>query len=236
MAKNYYLVLGVASDATTGEIKAAFRRRARELHPDRSGLESAPFIEIQEAYSVLSDPQRRRDYDRERLSLAPSSPWRPASEPLVPPRRRGEPFREVTPARTFREAWIRESFNTFRPSFDELFDRLWSNFEGLARPKGERLESLTVELVLSREEARRGGQVRVWVPARATCRMCGGHGAVGPYECPRCAGAGALTVEYPAEIEFPPGVRDGDAIRVPLSQWGIENLYLVVLLRVSEEE
>ncbi len=64
MAKNYYLILGITADATKEDIKAAFRRRAMELHPDRSGLGSGPFQEAQEAYSVLADPDRRRRYDR----------------------------------------------------------------------------------------------------------------------------------------------------------------------------
>ena len=51
MSKNYYLVLGISADASTEDIKAAFRRRARELHPDRSGRESGPFQDAQEAYS-----------------------------------------------------------------------------------------------------------------------------------------------------------------------------------------
>ena len=59
MAKNYYLILGIAEDASREDIRAAFRRRALELHPDRSGMERGPFQEVQEAYNVLSDPERR---------------------------------------------------------------------------------------------------------------------------------------------------------------------------------
>ena len=50
MEKNYYVILGVSSNATVEEVKAAFRRRALELHPDRSGKESGPFLEVQEAW------------------------------------------------------------------------------------------------------------------------------------------------------------------------------------------
>ena len=49
MAKNYYLILGISADASAEDVKAAFRRRALELHPDRSGLESGPFQDAQEA-------------------------------------------------------------------------------------------------------------------------------------------------------------------------------------------
>lgn len=234
MPKNYYLILGVTSDASAEDIKAAFRQRAMELHPDRSGLASGPFQDAQEAYSVLGDPERRRRYDRQHRALsAPGRRQGPGPEPLVQERPRGEPLRPVEPARSFREIWPLESFETYTPSFDELFERFWSNFEPLSRPKAERLESLTMEVVLDPEEARFGSRVRVRVPARTRCAECSGHGSVGFYECWYCEGHGALITEYPVEVSVPPGTRDGDAVRIPLTQFGIENFYLTLLFRVS---
>lgn len=159
--------------------------------------------------------------------------WGPAPDPLMSKRSRSEPLRPVKPAHGFREVWLAESFETYRPSFDELFARLWSNFEPYERPKAEELESLTVEVVIHPDHARFGGRVRVWIPARATCSTCGGHGMVGPYQCWQCEGHGALTSEYPVAVEYPPGIRDGYAIRIPLSRFGIENFYLTVLVRLS---
>jgi DnaJ-class molecular chaperone len=235
MPKNYYLILGVTADASLDEIKTAFRRRALELHPDVSGLHSDPFLELQEAYDVLTDPERRRRYDREFVAVvtAPRSRRRTAAEPLVSPRPKGEPFRLIEPTRGFREISLTESFETYRPSFDELFDRFWSNFEDLTRPKAERLESLTVEVVVSPEDAARGGQVRVGIPARAACPACGGRGALGEYECWRCQGRGTMTSESPLDVTFPPGVRDGAVLSVPLTRFGIENFYLTLWFRVQ---
>ena len=94
LSKNYYVILGVASDASGDDIKSAYRRRALELHPDTSGLESGPFLELKEAYGVLSDPQRRGHYDRVVHSDATRGrPWGPQAEPLVRERPRGEPCR-----------------------------------------------------------------------------------------------------------------------------------------------
>jgi molecular chaperone DnaJ len=234
MTKNYYLILGITANAIREDVKAAFRRRALELHPDHSGLESGPFQDLQEAYSVLGDTERRRRYDREYRPLAPRrSRSAPAPEPLVTQRSKGEPFRPEEPARAFREVSLAESFETHRPSFDELFDRFWSNFEDVSRPKSERLESLTVEVLLSQDEAAYGGQVRVWIPARATCRACAGLGSVGLHECWRCEGQGALTTDFPLDLAYPSGLRDGYAVRIPLTRFGIEYLYLTVLFRVS---
>ena len=119
MARNYYLILGIGADASPEDIKAAFRHRALELHPDKSGMNSGPFIEVQEAYSTLSDPERRRAYDQQVNSES------------------------IIPASVVRDISFNE-FETYHPSFDELFDRLWSNFLGVSRPKSETLESLTL--------------------------------------------------------------------------------------------
>ncbi len=137
----------------------------------------------------------------------------------------------AAPARSGR--WNLSRPTPYAPSFDEVFERFWSNFEPLSRPKAERLESLTMEVVLSLEEARFGSRVRVRVPARTRCAECGGHEAVGFYECWYCEGHGAVMTEYPVEVSVPPGTRDGDAVRIPLTQFGIENFYLTLLFRVS---
>jgi molecular chaperone DnaJ len=233
MSENYYVIMGVARNATPEEIKAAFRRRAMELHPDRSGSESGPFIEVQEAYGVLSDPERRRHYDAQASMRVRRQPWGWSAEPFAPARNTPESFRDVTPVSDVREFGFAPDWAEFHPSFDELFERLWANFEMLSRPKSERLESLTIEVVLGANEARSGGRVRVNIPARVTRTTCGGRGAVGPYECWRCEGHGALAGEYPLDIPYPSGVRDGYVVRVPLARFGIENFYLTVLVRVS---
>jgi molecular chaperone DnaJ len=211
MQRNYYVILGVSMNATPEEIKSAFRQRALELHPDKSGQNSGPFIEAQEAYATLSDPDRRRAYDRQLRR------------------------RPIQPVTGFRDISLDE-FQTCQPSFDELFDRLWSNFLGVSRPKAEALESLTLEVLLSPEEVQTGGRVRVEIPARAVCPTCGGRGHVAGYECWHCAGHGELTGEYPVDIAYPAGIRDGYVERLPLSQFGIHNFYLTVQFRVSGKE
>jgi curved DNA-binding protein CbpA len=94
MSGNYYQILGVPADATTRQIRVAFRRRARELHPDVSGLDSGPFLKLFEAYSVLSDPEQRRRYDRQLAAAQTGKTLRPTppAEPLVRARPPAEPF------------------------------------------------------------------------------------------------------------------------------------------------
>jgi molecular chaperone DnaJ len=138
---------------------------------------------------------------------------------------------EVEPAAGFREVSLSDSFETYKPSFDEMFDRLWSNFDLLTRPKAERVESLNVDVPLSTEEAYAGGSVQILVPARATCPTCHGHGAVRLYECWRCRGQGALTGEYPVHVRYPAGLRRDYAVRVRLDDFGIRNFYLTIRFR-----
>jgi len=100
--RDYYVILGIASDATLDEVKSAFRRRAMELHPDTSGLESGPFLEAQEAYAVLSDPERRRRYDRRAVPVTTRRrPWGPAAEPMVRAQSKAEPLRAANSAHGF---------------------------------------------------------------------------------------------------------------------------------------
>ena len=68
MPKDYYLVLGISSDATLDEIKDAYRRLAKTFHPDHYGDDLSPFLAVQEAYNILSDPIKRQTHDLERLS------------------------------------------------------------------------------------------------------------------------------------------------------------------------
>ena len=111
MAKNYYTILGILPTATPEDIRGAYRKRAKELHPDHYGKNSSPFLEVQEAYGVLSDPKHRRKYDREQ-QYQDILADRFRAESLRPDRSRVEPLRatghqvnfgEINPQRSFHE-------------------------------------------------------------------------------------------------------------------------------------
>ena len=228
MAKSYFAILGVATGASPKEIRSAYRRLAKAYHPDHYTGDSGPFRQIQEAYSVLGNPARRRVYETARTTEAglrnpaPFSDLKP--EPLIP---QGEPVNmgEISPIR---------SFQTFSPSFDEVFDWLWDNFSILDPPKSARVQDLTLEVSLTREQAARGGTAKVMVPARAVCPTCRGVGGVGVYECVRCAGEGAISGEVPLSISFPAGLARDHAVMIPLDRFGIHNLHLTVLFRPGD--
>ena len=229
MAKSYFVILGVSPSATTEEIKSAYRRLAKEFHPDHYTGGNETFREIQEAYDILGNAQRREEYEQ-RISKRPEhlsvkrATYHPEPEPLIP---ESNPIDvgEISPIR---------SFHTFSPSIDEVFDWLWKNISSLNRPKSGRIQNVTLEVPLTRDQAFRGGTARVMVPARAVCPICRGYGELGPYECSRCAGEGEISGEVPVSISFPPGLINDHAVMIPLDRFGIRNLRMTVLFRPTD--
>jgi DnaJ-class molecular chaperone len=225
MAKSYFAILGISPNASMDEIRSAYRQLAKEFHPDHYSGSSERFQAIQEAYSVLGNRRRRSEYEQ-RIRQAPiKTPLRPGSypepEPLIPEESPVD-MEEISPVR---------SFQSFTPSFDEVFDWLWSNFSNLAQPKSGRVQNLTLEVILTPEQARRGGNARIMVPAQAVCPTCRGQGGVGFYQCLRCAGEGAISGEMPVSVAFPPGLTKDHAVMIPLDRFGLPNTHITVLFR-----
>lgn len=221
MSENYYIILGIPFDSSQEDIKAAYRRLAKEFHPDHFGVNYAPFLSVQEAYAVLSDPVQRRRYD---LSLQKSQKIR--EKPF-----RVEPLR--TGGRQYVEPLIPEkkpvdlgkvhpggSFAAYRPSFEELFDGLFGSFVALP-PGGEMPQSLQIIISLAPEQARRGGYVRLQVPDRIQCPACRGQGGAGSHACRRCGGEGFVSGERPVILSYPPGVPDNHSVKLVLDRYGI---------------
>lgn len=215
MPKNYYPLLGVSSGASAQDIRAAYHRLAERFRTDLYASGGRPFLEIQEAYSVLRHPDQRRAYDRQ-TDRQPTQP-----EPLVP---------DAEPADLGTIVPI-HSFDAHTPSMDEVSDWTWSNFSGRGQPKSQPVKSLTLEVLVPPEEARRGGHVKVMVPARASCPNCHGHGGIGHFECIRCGGEGTVVGQLPISVAFPPFLMGEHAVSLSLDHFGIHNLYFTVLFR-----
>ena len=228
MAKSYFAILEITTNATPNEVHSAYRRLAKEYHPDHYRGSSEPFKQIQEAYSVLGNPAKRKAYEetltKVRVRRAPDIRPKVEPEPLIPENESAD-IGEISPVR---------SFETFSPSFDEIFDWLWNNFSTVDRSKSGRVQNLTLEIPLTREQAQRGGHARVMVPARSTCPTCRGYGSIGYYECHRCAGEGAISGEVPISVAFPPGLMKDHSVVIPLDRFGIRNLHCTVLFRPRE--
>lgn len=174
-----YAVLGLQRVATLLEIKRAYRRLARRLHPDINpgdGDAEARFRLIAEAYEVLSDLDRRRKYDASGTFV---------QGPAADPRTYGfEGF-------DFSVSVTGDHSTTFGDLFSEMFDRRTT--EGSPEPSA-RGADLHVPLSTTFEEAMVGGEAAVIVTRQAACRICRGAGAVRTEvaACPACQGTGSV--------------------------------------------
>jgi len=174
--KDYYLVLGVPREESDSGIRAVFRSLVNRYHPDRAGPQGASILrDIAEAYGVLSDPEGRRRYNQQlrRREVPPQEPSGPLrsgaafeAEPLMP-----EPM------------FVPRDFEPVGNPIEELMDRLRGNFTHLGVPKGDRLESLDVEVHLSPSAAARGAVLPIGLPVFRSCPVCGGAGRDWLFPC-----------------------------------------------------
>ncbi len=171
--RDYYEVLGVSREASKDEIKDAYRKLAMQYHPDRNKAADAEdkFKEVSEAYAVLSDDQKRRQYDT--LGHA-GFDQRYTSEDIF----RGADFETI-----FRDIGF---------GFGDLFRTL---FGGGFRQRSNRGQDLGYELEITLEEAATGTEKEIVVPRTEKCEVCNGSGAApgtSPKTCHKCNGAGQV--------------------------------------------
>lgn len=229
MSKNYYLVLGITSDATLDDIKEAYRRLVKEFHPDRYGSNQSPFIAIQEAYSVLSDPIKRQNHDSYILNQRARSKrtWlksrygessRGAVEPLIPEKKDSFYFNATPPERYY---------HSYIPSYHQIFDDIFGHFRWTHEPTVNQFEHLEIVVNITFEEAFRGGQIKISLPGKMKCPSCMGKGWNGEYECIRCQGEGEMAGEYPVMLNYPPGIPDNHTIQMPFNSYDGQIQYLL---------
>ncbi|MCX8033687.1 MAG: molecular chaperone DnaJ [Thermodesulfovibrio sp.] len=250
--KDYYSILGVSRDASQEEIKKAFRRLARQYHPDLNhGNKEAEekFKEINEAYSCLSDPVRRANYDRYGTAEGPMG--------------NGFGF---------------ETHSTFTDIFEDIFEGFFGSF-GFKKNRPTKGADLRYDLTINLEEAAFGVEKEIkfhrWqecsncngsgvrpgsFPANCsscggsgyirynqgffsvskTCAKCGGKGKIIKDPCSECSGKGKLRVENTLNIKIPPGVDTGTRLKVTgegeLGEFGGPRGDLYIHINVKEHD
>ncbi|MEM7188881.1 MAG: molecular chaperone DnaJ [Pseudomonadota bacterium] len=233
MAKrDYYDVLGVGKAASGDEIKKAYRRKARELHPDSNADNpnaEEQFKEVNEAYDVLKDDQKKAAYDQ---------------------------FGHAAVDGSMGGGGPRGGGGDFGSAFSDVFEDLFGDFMGGGRGRQQRTRrgaDLKFNLIVTLEEAFHGKQASLSVPGSVACGECSGTGAEGgaqPQTCPtcqgigkvraqqgfftiertcptckgqgqiikdpcrNCAGAGQVRKERALNVQVPPGVETGTRIRL----------------------
>jgi molecular chaperone DnaJ len=183
MAKrDYYEVLGVARGASAEELKKAYRQKAKELHPDRNADNpnaEASFKEVNEAYDVLKDADKKAAYDRYGHAAFEGG--------MGGGRPGGAGF-----------GGNGDFASAFSDVFEDLFGYFLGGRGGQARSRAQRGSDLRYNLRVSLEEAYSGVQKTINVPSSQSCDVCRGTGAEGgaePVTCPTCSGMGKVRAQ-----------------------------------------
>lgn len=176
--RDYYEVLGVSRNAAKDEIKNAYRKLALQYHPDRNKAPDAEekFKEISEAYAVLSDDEKRKQYD---MFGHAGIGAKYSPEDIF----RGVDFGDI----------FRDSGFGFG-GFDDIFDMFFGRRRGW-RQGPQRGADLRYDLEITLEEVATGLEKEIYVPRKEKCEDCKGSGAAPgtePRRCSRCNGTGQL--------------------------------------------
>jgi molecular chaperone DnaJ len=189
--KDYYAALGVAKDASQADIKKAYRKLARQLHPDKNPDDAkaeARFKDVSEAYDVLSDDARRKEYDEMRALFANGGRTPGAFGGRTPGGGGGSgvPF-------NLDDLLNQGAGAGGAGGFGGLFGDLFSRAPGRGPRRGD---DLMAELTISFDDALRGVQASVRLPGAAACANCAGLGTrpgTVPRTCPTCKGLGVVS-------------------------------------------
>jgi len=202
MAKSFYDVLGVPRGASEKEIRTAYRKLARKLHPDVNPGDKAAeasFKQINNAYEVLSDAEKRRKYDKY------GDQWEHADQIEEMQRRRGARFGNGGGFQQFDLGDLGGIGN-----LGDLFGGVFGRGRGMARHGSDVQHQVDVTL----EEAYHGTTRTLEMSAQEPCPTCGGAGEIAGAVCHTCDGARVVLRPRRLEVKIPAGVTTGSKVRV----------------------
>lgn len=227
--KDYYNILGVKRDATEQEVKKAYRKLARQYHPDvNPGDKSAEakFKEINEAYEVLSDKEDRKKYDKY------GDQWKYADQ-----------FEKAGAQQGGRWNFGSGGGQAFHFEGDDISSIFGDLFGGGRaggfgrKPRSRRGRDIEHPVEVTLEEAYRGTDRILSMENPQSCGACGGTGMIQNVPCSVCRGSGVVAGTKRIEVKIPRGVRNGSRVRIAgkgepgYSGGGNGDLYLVISVK-----
>jgi DnaJ-class molecular chaperone len=205
MAGDLYAVLGVKRDASGKEVRSAYRRLARKYHPDVNPGDRAAearFKEVNNAYEVLSDPEKRRKYDQY------GDQWEHADQIEEMRRQRGR-FHGGNGGFQQFDLGDMADLGDLGGVFSQFFGR---GRDGRPGPRRGADVQQPVEVTL--EEAFHGTARTLQFLAEEPCPTCGGTGEIAGAACHVCGGFGRVQKPRRLEVKIPAGVTDGSKVRI----------------------
>jgi molecular chaperone DnaJ len=180
--RDYYEVLGLSKDASSEEIKRAYRAKAKQLHPDKHpgsrATAESDFKQVAEAYEVLSDPDKRAQYDR----YGHAGPAQ------------GFDFGQTDFTRA-RQAYSEFGFGRMEDIFDLFFRQGGEPSSSTRRQRAAQGEDIEYRLRITLEDAATGTKMKITAPRLVTCEVCKGTGmepGTSKRSCPTCGGRGQI--------------------------------------------
>ena len=209
--RDYYEVLGIKRDATVEQIRQAFRKLARKYHPDvNPGDRTAEdkFKEINEAYEVLSDAEKRKRYDRLGAN------WKDGAEFTPPPDWGGVRVEYGDLGDIFGGSGFSDFFETLFGGGRASTEPPAGQRRRTQRSRPARGQDSEAEMTLSLEDAHRGGKHRITIQVPKICPACNGTGVAGGAACSVCKGAGQVISPRTIDVNIAPGGREGSVIKL----------------------
>ena len=224
--KDYYFILGISKSAGDEEIRRAFRKLARLYHPDIAGNDRASedkFKEVNEAYEVLSDPEKRKRYDEF------NTRWKsPNGGFQMPPGwdsfSRGGPAPGHADHFTFSGAGFSEFFDQLFSSTTRNRGSTDSGSRSQHQPTSEPLspeeadgqgDDLEADIWVTLEEMANGAIRPITMRRSVNCPTCFGVGQYNAHRCEKCEGSGHIERTERYKVKIPQGVPEGICLRVP---------------------
>ena len=238
--KNYYEILGVTPDSVAQDVKSSYRKLARKYHPDVNKAPEAAqkFKDILEAYEVLSDEKKRKQYDM--LNGFYKSPKQKAtSEGAKTEYKKAAQDKEPEPEKTQRAT--RPTFEENKDAFQKTDFKSAINdiLDGIAKEKKNKKlpkngEDIYAEVTVSLEDSIKGACRVINVIHKELCPNCEGRRFINGAKCGVCKGTGEFAQHKKINVKIPPNVKNGAKLRIhgegnPGFYGGVDgNLYITV--------